>query len=282
MQQVQRKPEWLKVSIPSGKEYAEVKQKVHSKKLHTICESGACPNQAECWSAGTATLMILGNICTRSCQFCNVATGKPEDVDITEPFRVAQTVKEMGLKHVVLTSVDRDDLLDGGSGIWAATIRAIRRHAPGVTIETLIPDFQGKEEQLNKLIEVAPEIVSHNIETVERLTRQVRIQARYERSIQVLSYLNQNGIEKTKSGLMLGMGETNEEILSTLQDLRNAGVEIITLGQYLQPTKNHLPVKRFVHPDEFAELKSIALQLGFSYVESGPLVRSSYHAEKHI
>jgi lipoic acid synthetase len=277
-----RKPEWLKVPIPSGLDYVGVKKAVHDNKLHTICESGSCPNQAECWSAGTATIMILGNVCTRSCQFCNVATGKPEAVDIAEPHRVAQSIKTMGLKHVVLTSVDRDDLVDGGSKIWAATIRAIRKHAPGVTIETLIPDFQGKEEQLDRIIEVAPEIVSHNIETVKRLTREVRVQARYERSLEVLTYLKKGGIAKTKSGLMLGMGETDIEIEETLKDLRMAGVEIITIGQYLQPTKKHLLVQRYVHPDEFAKYKEWAINLGFTFVESGPLVRSSYHAEKHI
>jgi lipoic acid synthetase len=277
-----RKPDWLKVPIPSGIDYVGVKKAVHDNKLHTICESGNCPNQAECWKAGTATLMILGNVCTRSCQFCNVATGKPEAVDIAEPYRVAQSVKTMGLKHVVLTSVDRDDLMDGGSKIWAATIRAIRKHAPGVTIETLIPDFQGKEDQLNRIIDVKPEIVSHNIETVKRLTREVRVQARYERSMEVLAYLKNGGIAKTKSGLMLGMGETEEEIYETFDDLRKAGVEILTIGQYLQPTKKHLSVQKYVHPDEFAKYKEVALSKGFSYVESGPLVRSSYHAEKHI
>lgn len=277
-----RKPDWLKVPIPSGIDYVGVKKAVHDNKLHTICESGNCPNQAECWKAGTATLMILGNVCTRSCQFCNVATGKPEAVDIAEPYRVAQSIKTMGLKHVVLTSVDRDDLMDGGSKIWAATIRAVRKHAPGVTIETLIPDFQGKEEQIDRIIAVKPEIVSHNIETVKRLTREVRVQARYERSMEVLAYLKKGGIEKTKSGLMLGMGETEEEIYQTFDDLRQAGVEILTIGQYLQPSKNHLQVQRYVHPDEFAKYKEVALSKGFSYVESGPLVRSSYHAEKHI
>jgi lipoic acid synthetase len=276
------KPEWLKVNIPSGLGYADVKKNVHEHKLHTICESGSCPNQAECWTAGTATLMILGNVCTRSCQFCNVATGKPEAVDIAEPRRVAESVKLMGLKHAVITSVDRDDLADGGSSIWAATIRAIRRHCPGVTIETLIPDFQGKEDQLDRIIAVAPEIVSHNIETVKRLTREVRVQARYERSMEVLAYLKKGGIAKTKSGIMLGMGETDEEIYETFDDLRAAGVDILTIGQYLQPSRKHLPVSRYVHPDEFAKYKEVALSKGFGYVESGPLVRSSYHAEKHI
>jgi lipoic acid synthetase len=270
------------VNIPSGLGYSDVKKNVHEHKLHTICESGSCPNQAECWSAGTATLMILGNVCTRSCQFCNVATGKPEAVDIAEPRRVAESVKLMGLKHAVITSVDRDDLADGGSSIWAATIRAIRRHCPGVTIETLIPDFQGKEDQLDRVIAVAPEIVSHNIETVKRLTREVRVQARYERSMEVLAYLKKGGIAKTKSGIMLGMGETEEEIYETFDDLRAAGVDILTIGQYLQPSRKHLPVSRYVHPDEFAELRQIGYELGFDYVESGPLVRSSYHSEKHV
>lgn len=226
--------------------------------------------------------MILGNVCTRSCMFCNVATGKPENVDIAEPFRVAESVKRMGLKHVVITSVDRDDLTDGGSKIWAATIRAIRRHCPGVTMETLIPDFQGKQENLQHIIDVKPEVVSHNIETVKRLSREVRVQARFERSIDVLKRLKDGGIERTKSGIMLGLGETTEEIIEAMDDLRSASVDVLTIGQYLQPTKMHLPVKKYVTPQEFKELKDIGLAKGFSIVESGPMVRSSYHAERHI
>jgi lipoyl synthase len=276
------KPEWLKIKLPSGKEFGEVRKNVEQHRLHTICESGKCPNQTECWGAGTATLMILGNTCTRSCMFCSVATGNPEKVDITEPLRVAQSVKLMGLKHVVITSVDRDDLLDGGSKIWAATIRAIRKHNPGVTMETLIPDFKGGMENLQRIIDVKPEVVSHNLETVKRLTREVRIQARYERSLEVLTTLKNGGIERTKSGIMLGLGETEVELYEAMDDLRQAGVDILTLGQYLQPTKKHLPVVRYVSPEEFNSYKDAALAKGFRYVESGPMVRSSYHAEKHL
>lgn len=277
-----RKPDWLKIKLPAGEGFSEVKQNIKNNRLHTICESGQCPNQTECWGAGTATLMILGNVCTRSCMFCNVATGKPENVDISEPLRVAESIKLMGLKHAVITSVDRDDLSDGGSTIWAATVRAIRRHAPGVTMETLIPDFNGKWENLQRIIDVKPEVVSHNIETVKRLTRKVRIQARYERSLEVLNRLKQGGIERTKSGIMLGLGEAKEEVIEAMRDLRDVDVDIITLGQYLQPTKQHLAVQKFITPDEFQELGEIALKMGFRFVESGPMVRSSYHAEKHV
>lgn len=276
------KPEWLKIKLPSGKEFSEVKQNIEQHKLHTICESGKCPNQTECWGAKTATLMILGNVCTRSCMFCSVDTGNPEIVDITEPLRVAESVKLMGLKHVVITSVDRDDLIDGGSKIWAATIRAIRRHCPGVTLETLIPDFKGNAENVQRVIDVKPEVVSHNLETVKRLTREVRIQAKYERSLQVLLMLKEGGITRTKSGIMLGLGETEQELFEAMDDLRNAKVDILTLGQYLQPTKKHLPVAKYVTPEEFAKYKEVALSKGFRYVESGPMVRSSYHAEKHL
>lgn len=276
------KPDWLKIKLPSGKEYSEVKHNVEQHRLHTICESGRCPNQTECWGAKTATLMILGDVCTRSCMFCNVSTGNPGTVDITEPLRVAESVKLMGLKHVVITSVDRDDLTDGGSKIWAATIRNIRRLNPGVTMETLIPDFKGDWENLQRVIEVKPEVVSHNLETVKRLTREVRIQAKYERSLEVLLRLKEGGIERTKSGLMLGLGETEEEILEAMDDLRRSKVDILTLGQYLQPTRKHLPVAAYITPEKFAEYKEIGLRKGFRYVESGPMVRSSYHAEKHV
>jgi lipoic acid synthetase len=277
-----KKPDWLKIKLPSGETFSEVNQNVKSNRLHTICESGQCPNQTECWGAGTATLMILGNVCTRSCMFCSVATGKPENVDITEPIRVAESVKLMGLKHAVITSVDRDDLADGGSTIWAATVRAIRKHVPGVTLETLIPDFQGKWENLQRIIDVKPEVVSHNLETVARLTREVRIQAKYERSLEVLKRLKEGGIERTKSGIMLGLGETDDEVLESMQDLLNQQVDILTLGQYLQPTKNHLAVAAYVSPEKFSYFKEEGLKMGFKYVESGPLVRSSYHAEKHL
>jgi lipoic acid synthetase len=276
-----KKPDWLRVKLPTGKEYAEVRKIVSEHKLHTICESGNCPNMGECWGAGTATFMILGNICTRSCGFCAVATGKPLPVDLDEPRRVAESVKLMKIKHCVITSVDRDELKDGGSIIWAATINAIRKESPNTTLETLIPDFQGKWENLQRIIDVAPEIVSHNLETVARLTKHVRIQAKYERSLEVLARLSNAGI-KSKSGIMLGLGETEEEIIEALKDLRKSEVKILTLGQYLQPTPKHLPVKEFIRPEQFAKLKEIALQLGFRYVESGPLVRSSYHAEKHL
>ena len=250
-------------------------------KLHTICESGNCPNMGECWGEGTATFMILGNICTRSCGFCNVMTGRPLAVDPLEPVKVAQSIKLMKVKHAVITSVDRDELKDGGSSIWAHTIRAIRKINPNTTMETLIPDFKGKKDDINRIINEAPEVVSHNMETVRRLTKKVRIQAKYDRSLEVLRILNAGGM-KTKSGIMLGLGETDNEIIETMQDLRSVGVSIMTLGQYLQPTKKHLPVFEFVSPDKFKKFKEIGLNLGFRHVESGPLVRSSYHAEKHI
>ena len=275
------KPKWLRVKLPTGQAYKEVRDIVSEHKLHTICESGHCPNMGECWGAGTATFMILGNICTRSCGFCNVATGKPLEADPFEPGRVANSVKLMNVKHAVITSVDRDDLPDGGSEIWAQTVRAIRHQSPGTTLETLIPDFAGKWENLARIIQVAPEIVSHNLETVRRLTKEVRIQAKYDRSLEVLRRLCQAGI-KTKSGVMLGLGESFEEVVETMDDLRSVDCQILTLGQYLQPTPKHLPVVEFIHPDTFAELKKIGLEKGFRYVESGPLVRSSYHAEKHL
>jgi lipoic acid synthetase len=235
----------------------------------------------ECWGAGTATFMILGNICTRSCGFCAVATGRPSAVDKNEPMRVADSVKIMGVKHCVVTSVDRDDLKDGGSELWAATVNAIRKESPGTTLETLIPDFMGKWENLQNIIDVAPEIVSHNLETVRRLTKQVRIQAKYDRSLEVLFRLKKGGM-RTKSGVMLGLGESHEEVIETMEDLRSVQVDILTLGQYLQPTPKHLPVVEFITPERFEEYKELGLKMGFRYVESGPLVRSSYHAEKHI
>lgn len=276
-----KKPDWLRVKLPTGQSYAEVRKIVSEHKLHTICESGNCPNMGECWGAGTATFMILGNICTRSCGFCSVATGRPKPIDPDEPRRVAESVRLMKVKHCVITSVDRDELKDGGSEIWAETILEIRKQSPGTTLETLIPDFKGQWENLQRIIDVKPEIVSHNIETVRRLTRQVRIQAKYDRSLEVLRRLKEGGM-KTKSGLMLGLGETNDEIIETMDDLREVGVDILTLGQYLQPTPKHLAVQQFIHPDVFNSLKETALTKGFKYVESGPLVRSSYHAEKHL
>ena len=276
-----KKPNWLRVKLPTGENYRQVRALVDEHKLHTICESGSCPNMGECWGEGTATFMILGNICTRSCGFCGVSTGRPEEVDVFEPGRVANSVKLMKVKHAVITSVDRDDLKDGGSEIWAQTVRAIRQQSPGTTLETLIPDFAGKWENLQNVIDVAPEIVSHNLETVRRLTKQVRIQAKYDRSLEVLFRLKKGGM-RTKSGIMLGLGETHEEILETLEDLRSVNVDIVTLGQYLQPTTKHLPIAEFVTPERFEEYKEYGLKLGFRYVESGPLVRSSYHAEKHL
>jgi len=277
-----QKPKWLRVKLPTGENYKQVRGLVDKYKLHTICESGHCPNMGECWGAGTATFMILGNICTRSCGFCNVATGRPNSVDWEEPEKVARSVKLMKIKHAVLTSVDRDDLADGGSIIWAETVRAIRRISPETTMETLIPDFKGELHNVDRIIEANPEIVSHNMETVRRLTRKVRIQAQFDRSLMVLKYLKDQGIHRTKSGIMLGLGETKEEVIDAMRELREANVDIITLGQYLQPTKRHLPVVEFVTPEVFKELEVIGLEMGFRFVESGPLVRSSYHAEKHI
>jgi lipoic acid synthetase len=276
-----KKPKWLRVKLPIGENYKKVRALVDEHKLHTICESGSCPNMGECWGEGTATFMILGNICTRSCGFCAVQTGKPLAADLLEPNRVAHSVKTMGVKHAVITSVDRDDLKDGGSEIWAATVNAIRKESPSTTLETLIPDFMGKWENLQAIIDVAPEIVSHNLETVRRLTKQVRIQAKYDRSLEVLFRLKKGGM-RTKSGVMLGLGETEEEVIETMEDLRSVKVDILTLGQYLQPTPKHLPVQEFITPEQFEKYKELGLKMGFRYVESGPLVRSSYHAEKHI
>lgn len=276
-----KKPKWLRVKLPTGENYRKVRSLVDEHKLHTICESGSCPNMGECWGEGTATFMILGNICTRSCGFCAVKTGRPEEVDNFEPGKVAHSVKTMGIKHAVVTSVDRDDLKDGGSEIWVQTVKAIRHQSPGTTMETLIPDFAGNWENLQRIIDVAPEIVSHNLETVRRLTKQVRIQAKYDRSLEVLFRLKKGGM-RTKSGIMLGLGETDEEILETMEDLRSVQVDILTLGQYLQPTSKHLPIVEFVTPERFDRYREIGMEMGFKYVESGPLVRSSYHAEKHL
>jgi len=277
-----RKPNWLRVKLPTGENYRAVRNVVDQYKLHTICESGRCPNMGECWGEGTATFMILGNICTRSCGFCNVATGRPLPVDWDEPDRVARSIQRMKIKHAVLTSVDRDDLPDGGSIIWGETVRAVRRLSPGTTMETLIPDFRGITDQIDRLIEAAPEVVSHNMETVRRLAPQVRIQAQYDRSLEVLRYLKANGVNRTKTGIMLGLGETEDELYQTLDDVRSVGVDVVTLGQYLQPSPRHLPVQRFVEPDEFERLGAYARTLGFRHVESSPLVRSSYHAERHV
>jgi lipoic acid synthetase len=276
------KPKWLRVKLPTGQKYTELRGLVDKYKLNTICASGSCPNMGECWGEGTATFMILGNICTRSCGFCGVKTGRPEAVDWEEPEKVAQSIKIMNIKHAVITSVDRDDLKDMGSIIWGETIRAIYRMNPKTTIETLIPDFQGITKHLDRILDASPEVISHNIETVKRLTREVRIQAKYERSMEVLKYLKENGAKRTKSGIMLGLGETEDEVIETLHDLKAAQVEVVTIGQYLQPSKKHLPVKSFITPDQFKKYEEISHSLGFRHVESGPLVRSSYHAEKHI
>lgn len=276
-----KKPNWLRVKLPTGEGYRNVRNLVDTHKLHTICESGNCPNMGECWGEGTATFMILGNICTRSCGFCAVATGRPEPVDWDEPQRVAEAIHLMSVKHAVITSVDRDELKDGGSIIWANTIKAVRALNPDTTLETLIPDFKGEWDNLQRIIDVAPEVVSHNMETVESMTRKVRIQAKYHRSLEVLRRLKDGGM-RTKSGLMLGIGETQDEVLATMQHLADNGLDVLTLGQYLQPTPKHLPVIRFVHPDEFAFYREEGYKMGFDYVESGPLVRSSYHSERHV
>lgn len=276
-----KKPNWLRVKLPTGESYKHVRSLVDTHKLHTICESGNCPNMGECWGEGTATFMILGNTCTRSCGFCAVATGRPDPVDWDEPQRVAEAIYLMKVKHAVITSVDRDELKDGGSTIWHNTIKAVKQLNPDTTLETLIPDFKGIKDQIQQVIDAAPEVVSHNIETVERLTKRVRIQAKYWRSMDVLRTLKAGGM-RVKSGIMLGLGETKAEVIQTLTDLRDNGVDVVTIGQYLQPTKKHLPVDRFVHPDEFAEYREIGYTLGLDYVESGPLVRSSYHSERHV
>ncbi len=276
-----KKPTWLRVKLPIGEEYKHVRNIVDGHKLHTICESGNCPNMGECWGEGTATFMILGNICTRSCGFCAVATGRPLDVDWQEPKRVAEAIHLMKVKHAVITSVDRDELKDGGSIIWYHTIKAVRELNPQTTLETLIPDFKAEEQNIQRIIDAAPDVVSHNIETVERLTRTVRIQAKYWRSMETLRILKKGGM-RTKSGIMLGLGETKEEVIQTMQDLKDSEVDVITIGQYLQPTSKHLPVQRFVHPSEFAAFREIGYQMGLDYVESGPLVRSSYHSDRHV
>lgn len=275
------KPKWLRVKLPTGKKYTQLRGLVEKYDLNTICTSGSCPNMGECWGEGTATFMILGNVCTRSCGFCGVKTGRPETVDWAEPEKVARSIKLMSIKHAVVTSVDRDDLKDMGSIIWGETVKAIRRMNPKTTLETLIPDFQGIEKHLDRIIKVAPEVVSHNIETVKRLTREVRIQAKYERSLEVLGYLNE-GVNRTKSGIMLGLGELEEEVIETMEDLRKVNVDVVTIGQYLQPSKKHLPVKEFITPEQFKKYEELGLKMGFRHVESSALVRSSYKAQKHI
>ena len=277
-----KKPNWIRVKLPVGKNYKSLRGLVDRYKLNTICTSGSCPNMGECWAEGTATFMILGNICTRSCAFCGVKTGRPNAVDWEEPEKVAMSINIMKIKHAVITSVDRDDIKDMGSIIWAETVNAIRRINPNTTLETLIPDFQGNTRNIDRLIEVKPEVISHNLETVRRLTREVRIQAKYDRSLDVLKYLKKKKVNRTKSGIMLGLGEKENEVIETINDLKKAKVDVITIGQYLQPSKNHLSVKSFITPEMFKKYEEYALNLGFRHVESGPLVRSSYKAHKHI
>jgi len=278
---LKRKPDWLKIKIPVGKEYVKVKDIVNRNKLHTICTSGQCPNMGECWGLGTATFMILGEICTRSCKFCATKSGKPNTVDQDEPKNLAESVRLMKLKHCVITSVDRDDLNDGGAKHWAETILEVKRVNPATTIEALIPDFQGKVELIQKVIDVAPEVISHNLETVRRLTPRVRSTAEYKRSLQVIKQIATSGIT-AKSGIMAGLGETGDEVLETMDDLRAVGCQMMTIGQYLQPSKNHLAVAEYILPDIFDKWEKIGMEKGFRYVESKPLVRSSYHAEKHV
>ena len=276
-----KKPDWLRVKLPTGENYRHVRGLVDHYKLHTICESGNCPNMGECWGAGTATFMILGNICTRSCGFCAVYTGMPTELDWDEPNRVAAAIQLMGVKHAVITSVNRDELKDGGAAIWAATVKAVRELNPKTTMETLIPDFKGNMESVDMMIAVKPEVVSHNMETIPRLYRKVRPQAKYERSLAVIRRLKEGGI-RTKSGIMAGLGETKEEVYQVMDDLREAGCDVMTIGQYLQPTRNHLEVAEWVHPDIFKHYEEVGISKGFKYIESAPLVRSSYHAEKHV
>lgn len=276
-----RKPDWLRVKLPVGQEYAKVRRIVDQNKLHTICESGNCPNMGECWGAGTATFMILGNVCTRSCTFCAVATGRPPEYDEAEPLRVAEAIKTMGVKHAVITSVNRDELKDRGAEIWYQTVVKVKELSPETTIETLIPDVKGNWDALYRMIEGGQEVVSHNMETVESLYRRVRPQAKYARSLEQIKLTNEAG-KRTKSGIMLGLGETDDEVFKAMDDLAAHGLHILTLGQYLQPTKMHIEVAEFVHPDKFAFFKEEGLKRGLKYVESGPLVRSSYHAERHV
>ncbi len=274
-----RKPTWLRAKLPSGPGYSAVRRLVDDNKLHTVCQSAQCPNLGECWSRGTATLMILGNICTRSCNFCAIQTGRPTELDLGEPARVAEAVATMRLRHCVITSVARDELKDGGASVWAATIRAIRHRNPTTAIEVLVPDFKGKLEDVDTVLDAKPDIFNHNIETVERLQKPVRVQARYDRTRSVLRHAKSRGFT-TKTGIMLGLGEERGEIEQTLRDLAEDKVNILTVGQYLQPTAQHLPVSRWVTPEEFQDWKAFGLSIGFGVVESGALVRSSYHADE--
>jgi len=278
---MKRKPDWLKIQLPKGDDYSYVNGIVREHGLHTICSSGKCPNVGECWGNGTATFMILGNICTRACKFCNVKTGKPLEADWKEPRRLAKSIKLMQLKHAVITSVDRDDLEDGGSGIWAETIKCIKKDNPNTTVEVLIPDFNGKVEDIQRVIDENPEVISHNMETVRRLSPEVRSRAKYDLSLQVLKQISDAGIV-SKSGIMLGLGETEEEIYQVMDDLLAVGVKVMTIGQYLQPSRQHLTVEEYVTPDVFKKYEAVGLEKGFTFCESTPLVRSSYHAERHV
>lgn len=275
------RPPWLKVRLPGGEEYAWIKNIVNSGKLHTVCEEARCPNIGECWNAGTATFMILGDICTRSCRFCAVKTGRPSGLDAQEPYRVAEAIKTMNIRHAVITSVDRDDLVDGGAQIFADTIRQIKSSSPETKVEVLIPDFKGDEVSLDVVLNAFPDVLNHNVETVPRLYPLVRPQASYSRSLELLDRAKRRGFV-TKTGLMVGIGETKEEVLEVMMDVRKIKCDIITIGQYLQPTREHIPVDRYVHPDEFKLYRDEGYKMGFKHVESGPLVRSSYHAQSHV
>ncbi len=276
-----RKPDWLKIRLPHKEKYSSVNKAIKHNKLNTICTSGRCPNLGECWDRGTATIMILGDICTRSCKFCAVETGKPKAVDKDEPRKVAESIKKLKLKHGVITSVDRDDLKDGGAKIWVETIKQIKKINPSTTIEALLPDFNGDTKLIQQIIDAGPEVISHNLETVRRLTPKIRSKAQYDISLAVVKYLSDAGVQ-SKSGIMAGLGETFDEVIETMDDLRAAGCKVMTIGQYLQPTPKHTEVKEYIHPEIFNKWKQIGLQKGFSFVESAPLVRSSYHAEKHL
>lgn len=281
MQKSRRLPPWLKMQRASGENYTMVKHVVVENHLHTICTSGNCPNIGECWNAGTATFMILGDICTRACKFCATKTGKPLLPDLEEPLRLAESIKTMRLKHCVITSVDRDDLTDGGASFWAETIRCVKEVNPGITMETLIPDFDGKAEYIRKIIDAGPDVISHNIETVKRLTPVIRTKAKYERSLEVLKYISEKG-KTAKSGFMLGMGETEEEVIETIKDIYDSGCKILTIGQYLKPGTDYMEVVEYIAPEKFEEYRVLSLKMGFSFVESSPLVRSSFHAENHV
>ena len=275
-----RLPDWMRMKMPGGDHYMHVKEQVNKQKLHTICSSGNCPNIGECWAAGTATFIIMGEICTRACKFCAVKTGRPLPLDEEEPLRLAQSILTMGIKHAVITSVDRDDLSDKGAGFWALTIRVLKQELPHLTMETLIPDFDGIPELVQLVIDAAPQVISHNLETVERLTPQIRSRAKYHTSLKVIRQIAQSEVT-SKSGIMLGLGETEEEVLQTMDDLVSVGCQVLTVGQYLQPSMEHMPVEEYIHPDKFEFYREQAIARGFMAVESSPLVRSSYHAEKH-